>query len=97
MNHLIEPGVKSFLNETLKQCRIVKYKYNNYIFNVAMMFFFLFLLGTILFIKYKGKMTPREREEKNREKQRYILSTIKKYQDQKRRTSEEMITGLPTW
>jgi hypothetical protein len=58
---------------------------------------FLMILGSILFIKYKGKLTPAEKEEKNQEKQRYILSTIKRYQENKERASQQMITGLPTW
>ena len=33
---LTEPGVKYFLNQTLKQCREFKNKYNNVIFNISL-------------------------------------------------------------
>lgn len=94
---LIEPGTRYFLNETLKQCKIFKDTYHNLIFNIVLLCFFFFLLGTILLIKYKGKLTPSEKEMKNREKQHYILSKVKNYQEAKRRAQQELITGLPQW
>jgi len=48
-----------------------------------------------LVIKYKKKLTPKQKEIKNREKQHYILSKIKNYQDAKLKMSESLITGLP--
>jgi hypothetical protein len=94
---LTEPGVSYFLNETLKQCREFKHKYNNTLFNISLLVGFLFLLGTILLIKYKGKMTDDEKEEKERQKQHYILSKIKNYQEAKERAHQGLITGLPKW
>lgn len=94
---LIEPGVKYFLSETLKQCREFKIKYNNIIFNVLLFFFFILILGLILLYKYKGKLSPIEKEKKNREKQQYILEKIKIFQESKRKASQELITGLPFW
>jgi hypothetical protein len=94
---LIEPGVKYFLNETLKQCREFKVKYNNILFNIFLFLFFIFILGVILLIKYKGKLTPHELRQKNIEKQQYVLSKIKNFQDAKRIAHQELITGLPTW
>lgn len=94
---LIEPGVKYFLSETLKQCNEFKNKYNNILFNISLFIFFLFLLGTILLYKYKGKLTPVEKEIQNRQKQQYILEKIKNFQEAKRQASQELISGLPTW
>ena len=94
---LIEPGVRYFLNETLKQCKEFKNQYNNLLFNIALFFGFCTILFTILLIKYKGKLTPSEKEIKNREKQQYVLSKIKNYQDAKRMSQQELITGLPQW
>ena len=34
---------------------------------------------------------------KNKEKQQYILSKIKIFQDAKRTAQQELITGLPAW
>jgi hypothetical protein len=94
---LIEPGVKYFLNETLKQCRDFKNKYQNLLLNVGLFFGFLILLGLILFFKYKGKLTSSEKAQRNYEQQQYILSKIQNFQEAKKRASQELITGLPAW
>jgi hypothetical protein len=94
---LVEPGVKYFLKQTLKQCREFKDEYNNLLFNIGIGCLFFFIVGTILFIKYKGKLTPVEKEKKNKQKQQYILSKIKNFQDAKRIAQQELITGLPQW
>ena len=94
---LVEPGVKYFLRETLKQCKDFKAKYHNTLCNIGLFVFFLLLLFGILVYKYKGKLTPVEKQEKNWEKQQYILTKIKNYQDAKRIAHQELITGLPGW
>ena len=94
---LTEPGVKFFLNETLKQCHIIKNKFHNTIFNIGLFIFFLLILGAILFYKYKGRLTPVEIQQKNKQKQQYILSKIKNFQEAKKRAHQELITGLPQW
>jgi hypothetical protein len=94
---LIEPDVKYFLHHTLKQCHQIREKFHNTVFNVGMFLFFLLILGGILLYKYKGKLSPVEIEQKNREKQQYILSKIKNFQDAKRAAHQELITGLPNW
>lgn len=94
---LTEPGVKYFLNETLKQCHTFKVKYHNFIFNFCLGGLFIIVLLGVLIYKYKGKLTPSEKEVKNREKQQYILSKIKNFQDAKRMASQSLITGLPQW
>jgi hypothetical protein len=94
---LIEPGVKYFLSETLKQCKDFKDKYYNTLFNISLAVFLFLLVSLILFYKYKGKLTPAEKESKNREKQQYILSKIKNYQDTKLKAQQNLITGLPNW
>lgn len=94
---LTEPGVKYFLNETLKQCHIVKNKFHNTVINVGLLIGFLLVLGLILLYKYKGRLTDVEKEKKNKEKQQYILSKIKNFQEAKKAAHQELITGLPAW
>jgi hypothetical protein len=94
---LVEPGVKYFLKETLKQCKEFKNKYNNLLFNIGIGGIFFIIVGSILYVKYKGKPTPLEKEKKNKEKEQYILSKIKNFQDAKRIAQQELITGLPHW
>jgi hypothetical protein len=94
---LTEPGVKYFLNESLRQCRHFKEKYNNTILNIGLLIGFFIILGILLLYKYKGKITPEEIEQRELEKKRYILSKIRNYQDAKVRAQQELITGLPHW
>ena len=94
---LTEPGVKYFLHQTLKQCHTVRDNFHNMVFNVGLFIGFLLILGLILLYKYKGRLTPVEVEIKNREKQQYILSKIKTFQQAKRVAHQELITGLPSW
>ncbi len=94
---LIEPGAKYFLDETLKQCKIFKEKYNNIIYNFCLFILFLLILGAVLLYKYKGKLTPNEKYRKDMEKQQYILTKIKNYQDARRIAQQELITSLPRW
>jgi len=94
---LVEVGVKYFFRQTLKQCHEFKNKYNNMLFNIFMTVFFCLFLGGILLYKYKGKLTPVEKEKRERQKKQYILSKIKNYQDAKRIAHQELITGLPEW
>jgi len=94
---LIEPGMKYFLNQSLKQCHIIRDNFHNMIFNIGLFIGFLIILGLILLYKYKGRLTSVEIEKKNKEKQQYILSKIKNFQEAKKRAHQELITGLPAW
>jgi hypothetical protein len=94
---LTEPGVKYFLNETLKQCHKIKEIYYNHLFNVGMLCSFFIILGILLMYKYKGKLTPTEIEQKETDKKHYILSKIRNYQQSKLKSQQELITGLPHW
>ena len=50
---LTEPGVKYFLNQTLKQCHVVRNNFHNTVFNIGMFIGFLIILGLILLSKIK--------------------------------------------
>ena len=94
---LTEPGVKYFINETLKQCHHFKEKHQNMIFNIVLLVSFFIILGILLLYKYKGKLTPEEIEQKDLLKKQYILSKIRNFQDAKIKAQQELITGLPHW
>jgi hypothetical protein len=94
---LTEPGVKYFLGKTLQNCSEFKNKYHNFIVNTALWTLFIVILSAFLIYKYKGKLTPKEMAEKETEKMQYILSKISNYQMEKKRASQELITGLPHW
>ena len=94
---LIEPSVRVFTAGTLKHCKRLRDEYYSYIFNMGSFLLFIFVLFGLLYYKYKGKLTPAEKEKKETEKKHYILSTIKKYQTMKQKSNNELITGLPEW
>jgi len=94
---LVEPGAKYFLRETLKNCNIYREKYKNHMFNVGMLVAFGVVVALILLYKYKGRLTDHEMAAKDREKKQYILSKIKNFQDAKRLSQQQLITGLPHW
>lgn len=94
---LTEPGVKYFLSQALKQSHQIREQFHNTIFNIGMLIFFLLLLGLILLYKYRGKLTPVEIAQRNKEKQQYILERIQNFQIAKQRAHQELITGLPQW
>jgi uncharacterized protein YpmB len=94
---LIEPGVKYYLNETLKNCHNFKEKYYNLFFNIGLFIFFVIILVLLLLYKYKGKPTAEELEQRELEKKYYILSKVKNFQDAKLKAQQQLITGLPQW
>lgn len=74
---LIEPGVKSFLKLSLQNCRQVKERYYNTIFNVCVFIGLVGVVGTILFVKYKTKPTADEVDRRRQEQREYVLSQLK--------------------
>jgi hypothetical protein len=94
---LTEPGIKYFLNETLKQCHQIRIAHYNTFYNLGLVAAFLLVLGAILLYKYKGKLSQEEIEERDVQKKHYIMSKIRNYQDAKLRAQQQLITGLPHW
>tara|TARA_E500000178_G_C16410853_1_gene482959 strand:+ start:105 stop:452 length:348 start_codon:yes stop_codon:yes gene_type:complete len=92
---LIEPGVKYFINETLHQCKNFKNKYYNFIYNLGIFLFFILILFSILYFKYKGKMTKEEKQLNIKKKQEFILSKLKLLNSVS--TNNNLYTDLPLW
>ena len=94
---LIEPGMKYFMRETLKKCKTNKFEHYSKMFNIIGFISFILILGIFLVVRYKGKLTPIEKQYKLNEQRHYILSTIKQFQDVKRQQNQELITNIPKW
>jgi len=92
---LTEPGVKSFISSTLKDCRRLKENYETIIFNISMFCIFIAVSGGFLLYHYRGKLTPAEIEIKNRKKQEYIVSKLQ--QMAHLRKNQGLIKELPQW
>jgi hypothetical protein len=109
---LIEPGVKYFLSKSLDNCHKIKDFYYTQTFNFYLGIGFFICLGILLYVKYKGKLTPEEKEAKLRKQQEYILSKLKMVNATHYAQSKgipmdcrvnpagngmEMLTNLPMW
>ena len=94
---LIEPGVKYFIDATLKQCQKKREKYESVIFNIILFVISAFVITCVLTYKYKGKMTSVEKEINSRKKQEYILDKIKMMQQAQTKQQQQLITNLPLW
>tara|TARA_Y100000389_G_scaffold181453_1_gene197061 strand:+ start:1390 stop:1815 length:426 start_codon:yes stop_codon:yes gene_type:complete len=96
---LIEPGVKYYFKEILKECNNYKQRNFNLVYNISLFILFFSILGIILFYKYKGNKTPQERYQKNIEDKQYIMSKLVYYNradlENKQRIQNNMITNLP--
>lgn len=92
---LIEPGVKYFFNQTLKQCNVKRNNLYNTLCNLGLFAVFLGIFLSILYYKKKNKKTEAELEEEERINQQIILSKIGQYNDVKLRESQDLITNLP--
>ena len=94
---LVESNVKVYLDRSLKMSRAVKQKESIRNYNIIFAVIFVLCLGGFLLYKYKGKMTPYEKEEKQAESRHYILSKLRNMAAIKRRETGQSLTGLPTW
>ena len=102
---LIEPGVKSFFGGVLKGCNQIRSNHYNTLFNISMFALFVFLLCSILYFKYKGKLTPEEKERKKQQEKQYILTRLNNVsavinmdrQKVGNITNANLITDLPGW
>ena len=94
---LVESSMRTYLDRTLKQGKVVRSKQTNLLFNVGFAVLLLCVVGGFLVYKYKGKMTPFERRKKQEESKHYILSKLQKLAAIKSQETGGSITGLPTW
>ena len=58
---LIEPGTKYFFKKSLKQCNVIKLHHMNKLYNITMLFAFLFILACIMFYNFKGRLSKEEK------------------------------------
>ena len=92
---LVEPGTKYFFNETLKRCRITKYKYFSNLFNVSLFVLFTTILGVFLYVNYNDKQNSFLHKQKKKQQEEYVISKIRNVMNQQRKERGERITGLP--
>ena len=94
-SHLVEPGVKYFLKESLKQCHHAREQRYTVFYNLVAFVILIGLISTILWFMYKGKMTPVEKAMNERNKQEYILEKLRNIPAPQK--EKGIITNLPKW
>ena len=94
---LIEPGIKYYLNQSLKNCKTTKDKYYNILFNLFALCLLVIVVSSVLYYKYKGNIDFKEKQMKEEKKKLYILEQIKKMQEMNKNNSMDLITNLPLY
>lgn len=97
---LTEPGVKYFMNQVLKHCNQQKTIFTNTVFNLVLFLIFVLIIGSFLYYKYRGKLTPQEKESILREQKQDVLSRLNALNikvESSKKSSANMITDLPLW
>jgi len=92
---LVESKVKFFLKGALQHSNKIRNLYINWIYNAVLTTLFISLLIGFLFYKYKGRLTPIEKEAKKRREYQHVLIQIKKLQMANQKTTGNMFTNLP--
>jgi cytoskeletal protein RodZ len=97
---LTEPGVKFFMSKVLKHCSEQKHMFSNLVFNIILFLIFVLIIGGFLYYKYRGKLTPEEKEKKFREEKQDVLMRLNALNiniENSKKTSANLITDLPLW
>ena len=92
---LCEPGMKSFLKGSLKECRKFRDNHSTLLFSIFCTVLFICFVGGFLWYRYKGKLSPAEEAEKRRKTHSYLISKLQQYSAM--RNKKNLITDLPTW
>lgn len=99
--NLVAPGVRSFMEYTLYNCRRLKDKYTNMAWNIGLTVFFFCMTIGFLYYRYKGKPTKEEEQNRKLEEHTYIMRKLgnniatRKIEEAAKTTG--MLTGLPMY
>lgn len=92
---LTEPGVRYFLKETLKNCKIKKNIELNNLINLGLFLTFVIITSSLLYYKFKTRPTDEDREKIKRLKRDYFVNRVRKLQTEKAKQLKQSITNLP--
>ena len=92
---LTEPGVKYFLKETLKNCKIKKDTEFNHLMNLALLSCFILISSGVLYYKYKTRPTEEDRKKIKRLKRDYFINKVRQLEAKKAKQLNQQITNLP--
>jgi len=92
---LTEPGVKYFLKETLKNCKIKKDLEFNMLMNLGLLGMFVIIVSILLYYKYKTRPTEEDRKKSKQLKRDYFITKVRQMQAVKAKQLNRQITNLP--
>ena len=92
---LTEPGVKYFLKETLKNCRVKKDIEFNQLVNLALLTSFVVISSMLLYYKYKTRPTEEDRKKTKQLKRDYFMNKVRQLEAKKAKQLNQQITNLP--
>ena len=92
---LTEFETKYYIRHSLKDAREFKDKYITIFVNILLFLIFVILVGGLLLYKYKGKLTPQEKKNKERKEKMYLFQKLHQYAFDKQKESQRLITNLP--
>ena len=87
MDHLIEPGIRSYFTGSFKECKKFKLAYYTRIVNVVLFLFFILFFGSFLYYKKKTRLTVDEKHKKSEADRNYVIQKVRALQIQKCQTA----------
>jgi len=99
--NLVAPGVRSFMDYTLYNCKRLKDRYTNLAWNTGLTLLLLIIMGWFLYYRYKGKPSKEEEEQRKQEGHMYIMkklgNNIATRQIEEAAQKSGLLTGLPIY
>jgi len=92
---LTEGATKFYIRSSLKEVRKFKDKYITILVNILLFVLLLGGVASLLYYKYKGKLSPEEKADKEKQKKFYLFEKLHKISNEKRKEHQNLITDLP--
>jgi len=92
---LTEFPTKYYIRNSLREVRRFKDKYITIFANILLFLLFIGIFGGLLYYKYKGKLTPQEKKQKEKEKKMYLFQKLHQISYEKDKANQNLITDLP--
>ena len=92
---LTDLTTKFNIRNSLKEVRRIKDYYISIGINIFLLLFFIVLTISLLYYKYKGKLTIEEKQLKEKQKKQYLFQKLHQISYQKSKEKQNLITDLP--
>jgi len=96
-SHLVEHGMRYFMANTLRKCHKKQMEYNYLVNNLFYFGIFVAVFICLLLFKRSNRETTEQTERRKRDKETYLYTKMRVYNQQSRSVGEGMITDIPVW